>query len=99
MISSGAIMANEVPLKVVIDTQVETLKIFDVYKIHVDVIEIIFIQIIYNFLIISLCSLKKRSGHSIGIKNNDHQLLVVSTNKFFRFVQDIFCGFKRILVQ
>ena len=34
-------MANKVPLEVVIDTQIEAFEIFDMQKVHVDVIEIV----------------------------------------------------------
>ena len=49
MISSGAVMANEVSLEVVINAQVEALEIFDMHKIHINIFDITFIQEIYNF--------------------------------------------------
>ena len=57
MISSRAVMANEVSLEVVIDAQVEALENFDMHKIHVNVVDIIFFQKVYNFLVISFSTL------------------------------------------
>jgi len=46
-------MANEVSVEVVVDTQVEAFEIFDVYKVHIDVIELIFVEKVHDFLVIS----------------------------------------------
>ena len=47
-------MTNEVPLEVVIDTQVETLEILNVYKIRIDVEDAVLVQEIHYILVISL---------------------------------------------
>ena len=49
-------MANKVAVEVVIDTQIEAFEIFDMQKVHVDVIEIVLVEKVYDLAVISnLC--------------------------------------------
>jgi len=56
MVSRGAVVAYEVALEVIVGTEIETLEIFNVLEIHVDVVEIIFVQELCYFPIVPAAS-------------------------------------------
>jgi len=72
MVSRGAVMADEVAFEVIVDAEIEALEIFNMLKIHVDVIEIVFVQKPYDLPVKPGAPAQELPCHPVRIEYDDH---------------------------
>jgi hypothetical protein len=81
VISSRAVVARHVFPPVLGKTQVVLLKVPDMDFVHIEVFELLFLQVIDDLLVVSRTPFLQLGHNSAGIKQNDQQFLPALSGK------------------